>query len=194
MIDARFEFAEQVLRLDPDRLVFVDEFGINLAMTRRYARAPVGQRAYGTAPVCYGDNITLVCGVRLRGALAPLMFPGPMTGLAFETYVHRVLAPQIGPGDVVIWDGLGAHRSADARAAIAARGARVLPLPPYSPEFSPVEHCGSKLKTHLRSAAARTFETLVDAVCEAFEDISRNDILGWFTHDGYCWPPKRKPL
>lgn len=194
MIDARFDFVEQVLRVDPDRLVFVDEFGINLAMTRRYARAPAGQRAYGSAPVCYGDNITLVCGVRLRGPVAPLMFPGPMTREAFEAYVRRFLARTLRPGDVVIWDGLGAHKSAAARAAIEARGARVLPLPPYSPDFSPVEHCGSKVKTRLRSVAARTFDALVDAACGAFEDVSRNDILGWFTHDGYCWPPKRKPL
>ena len=163
-------------------------------MTRRYGRAPAGDRAYGSAPMNYGDNITLVCGLRLTGAVAPLMFPRGMTNEAFASYTCEVLAPTLGPGDVVILDRLGPHKRPAVAAAMAARGARVLLLPGYSPDLNPVEQCGSKLKTALRSAAARTYDLLIAATGDALDAVTWHDAVGWF---GACQDRYRsigKPL
>jgi transposase len=190
---ARFEFCERIVDVDPLHLVFVDEFGINLAMTRHFARAPVGERAYGSAPLNYGANVTLVFGLRLEGAVAPLMFPGAMTDEAFLQYVKTTLAPTLRPGDVVVMDRLKPHQKESVAEAIEAVGARVELLPGYSPDFSPVEACGSKVKTHLRSVAARTYDLLVDAAGEVLGDVSPSDAVGWFEHYGFLYPRGGNP-
>lgn len=192
-MQARFDFCEQVLAVDPRRLIFVDEFGANLAMTRWYARAPVGQRAFGSAPACYGGNVTLVFGLRLTGVVAPFVLPGAMNNDAFVTYVEHVLAPTLRDGDVVVMDRLPAHRQPLVAAMIAATGARLLPLPPYAPDLSPVEAAGSKVKTRLRSVAARTYDLLVEAFGAALDDVTHDDAVGWFFHYGYLDPPEGKP-
>jgi transposase len=189
VIEARFEFCEKILEVDPLHLVFVDEFGTNLSMTRWYARAPVGERAYDSAPMDHGGNVTLVMGLRLTGVVAPLMFPGSMTNEAFDTYTEKSLAPSLR----CVMDRLSPHKQPCVAAAIEAAGATLLLLSPYSPDFSPVEACGSKVKTALRGAAARTYELLLDAARDALDDVSPSDAVGWFLHYGYLSPLTGKP-
>jgi transposase len=166
--------------------IFVDEFGTNLGMTRRYARARRGERAVGAVPCNPDPNITLVMGLRLQGVVAPLAFEGAMNGDIFSVYVASQLAPELRPGDVVFVDGLGAHRTAAARAAIEAKGARLRILPPYSPDLSPVENCGSKVKEAIRGMAPRTVSALLDAMGDAIGAVTPSDARGWFAHCGYC--------
>jgi transposase len=154
-------------------------------MTRTHGRAPRGVRVVDKIPVNYGGNYTLVYGFRLRGPFAPLLFPGAMNGPIWNAYVLHVLAPRLHPGDVVVFDGLGAHRTALARVAILRRGATIDPLPPYSPDLSPIEASGSKVKTALRAVGARTRSQLYDAVGPALHGVSRRDAAGWFRRCGF---------
>src|SRR3954454_21725814 len=153
--EKRRDFCEELAGVDPRRLVFVDECGANTAMTRTHGRAPAGQRVYTDAPA-HWDSITLTCGVRLAGVTATLAFPGATNTGTFETYVEEVLAPELKPGDVVVWDNLKPHQSEDAIEAVEEAGAEVVPLPPYSPDFTPIEEMFSKVKGAMRSAAGRT--------------------------------------
>src|SRR4051795_5142389 len=130
--EKRQGFCEELAGVDPRRLVFVDECGANTAMTRTYGRAPVGQRVYTNTPG-HWDSITLISGMRLSGVTATLAFPGATNTDVFETYVEEVLAPELKPGDVVIWDNLKPHESEEA---LEAAGARVVPLPPWSPDLT----------------------------------------------------------
>src|SRR5437762_2047469 len=177
--EKRREFCEELAGVDPHRLVFVDECGANTAMTRTYGRAPVGQRVYTNTPG-HWESITLTCGLRLSGVTAALAFPGATNTDVFETYVAEVLVPELKPGDVVIWDNLKPHESEEAIEAVEAAGAEVVPLPPWSPDLTPIEEMVSKVKGSLGSAAARTKET-VDAACgSALHDVTLGDIAGWF--------------
>jgi transposase len=124
-------------------------------MTPRYGRAPRGERVVGTAPRNHGKNTTLVAALSLDGISAAMTVEGAMDRLAFDVFVERILAPSLTPGQVVVWDNLSVHKSDDAWQAIAARGCHLLWLPPYSPDFAPIEQALSKLKTALRRAAAR---------------------------------------
>jgi transposase len=151
-------------------------------MTRWYARAPRGERAYAHAPGPHTGNITLVFGLRADGVVAPMLVPGAMTKVRFEAYVRDNLATGLGPGDVVVLDNLAAHKTAAVATRIGARGARVGLLPGYSPDFTPVENCGSKVKTALRAAATRTWDALVDATATALHAVTPQDAAGWFGH------------
>jgi transposase len=177
--ERRREFCDELSGTDPRRLVFVDECGANTAMTRTYGRAPVGQRVYATTPG-HRESITLTCGVRLGGVTATLAFPGATNTAVFEGYVAEVLAPELRRGDVVIWDNLKPHQSEDAVEAVEAAGARVVPLPPWSPDLTPIEEMISKVKGAMRSAAARTTEAVYAAFGSALHDVSLKDIAGWF--------------
>jgi transposase len=177
--EQRRAFCEALAGVDPRRLVFVDECGANTAMTRTYGRAPVGQRVYTNTPGKW-DSITLTCGLRLSGVTATLAFPGATNTDVFETYVAEVLAPELKPGDVVIWDNLKPHESEEAIEAVEAAGAEVVPLPPWSPDLTPIEEMFSKVKGSLRSAAARTKETIDEAFGSALHDVTLGDIAGWF--------------
>jgi transposase len=172
----RREFCEELAGVDPRRLAFVDECGANTAMARTHGRAPAGQRVYTDAPGRW-ESITLTCGLRLSGVTATLAFPGATNTGVFETYVEEVLAPELKPGDVVIWDNLKPHESEDA---IEAAGAEVIPLPPWSPDLTPIEEMVSKVKGSLRSAAARTKEAVYAAFGSALHDVTLGDIAGWF--------------
>src|SRR3954464_4537403 len=176
--EKRQEFREELAGVDPRRLVFVDECGANTAMTRTHGRAPVGQRVYTNTPG-HWDSITLTCGMRLSGVTAPLAFPGATNTDVFETYVEEVLVPELKPGDVVIWDNLKPHESEEAIEAVEAAGAVVVPLPPWSPDYSPIEEMFSKVKGSLRSAAARTKETIYAAFSSALHDVTPDNIAGW---------------
>jgi transposase len=157
----------------------VDECGANTAMTRTHGRAPVGQRVYTDAPGRW-DSITLTCGLRLSGVTATLAFPGATNADVFETYVAEVLVPELNPGDVVVWDNLKPHESEEAIEAVESAGARVVPLPAWSPDYTPIEEMISKVKGALRSAGARTKETVDAAFGSALHDVTIENIAGWF--------------
>lgn len=175
----RRAFRREVAKVSPGHLVFVDESGADTAMTRTRGRAPAGERVEGAVPG-HWDTVTLVSGLRLSGVTAPLVFPGATDTTAFQQYVHEVLAPRLRPGDVVIWDNLKPHKAKAVVQAVESAGARVLPLPPSSPDFSPIEEMFSKVKEALRAAAARTVEAIYEAVGPALNDVTPQDILGWF--------------
>src|SRR3954463_3181837 len=177
--ERRQEFCATLAGVDPRRLVFVDESGANTAMTRTHGRAPVGQRVYTNTPGSW-ESITMTCGLRLSGVTAPWAFRGATNTDIFETYVQDVLVPQLEPGDVVIWDNLKPHKSEEAIEAIEATGARVEPLPPWSPDLTPIEEMVSKVKGAMRSAGARTTNAVYWAFASALDQVTLNDIAGWF--------------
>jgi transposase len=179
--EKRREFCERLAGVDPKRLVFVDECGANTAMTRTYGRAPVGERVYATTPG-HWDSITLTSGMRLSGVTATLAFPGATNTDVFETYVEEILVPELKPGDVVIWDNLKPHQSDDAIEAVEGAGAEVVPLPPWSPDLTPIEEMFSKVKGAMRTAAARTTEAVYLAFGSALHDVTPENIAGWFQH------------
>ena len=177
--EKRRDFCEQLSGVDPHRLVFVDESGANTAMTRTHGRAPIGQRVYTDTPGKW-DAITLTCGLRLSGVTAALAFPGATNTETFENSVADVLVPELKRGDVVIWDNPQPHQSDEAIEAVEAAGARVVPLPPSSPDLTPIEEMFSKVKGALRSAGARTKEAVSAAIVSALHDVTPDDIAGWF--------------
>jgi transposase len=146
--------------MDPASFVFIDETGVTTNMVRRYGWGPKGDRLVDAAPYGHWRATTFVAGLRSTGLIAPLVLDGPMNGTAFRAYVVQFLAPTLSPGDVVVMDNLAAHKVAGVREAIAAAGASILYLPPYSPDLNPIEQMFAKLKALLRKASARTRETL----------------------------------
>ena len=174
---------------DARRLVFVDESGFNISMTRLRARAPRGKRAYGKVPRNRGKNTTLMAAITLEGAMGESMtVEGATDAEAFEVYVEHFLAPSLGEGQVVVLDGLGAHRTQKVRELIEARGADLVFLPSYSPDLNPIEEAFSKIKALvLRKEGARVREALVEAIGRALTALTPEDAAGWFAHAGY-WP------
>jgi transposase len=187
----RRAFQQELATLDPRRLVFVDETGATTAMARRYGRAPRGERVPGSVPG-HWDSMTLISGMRLGGVVAPFAFPGATDTGALWTYVAGALAPQLSPGDVVIWDNLKPHQDPEVVRAVERTGARVLPAPPWSPDLLPIEKMFSKVKEALRTLAARTTETLVQAMGTALDRVCPGDILGWFRSCGLALDRARK--
>jgi transposase len=180
-------------RFDARRLVFVDESGFHTSMTRLYARAPKGKRAYGKVPRNRGKNTTLIAAITLQGGMgAPMTVEGATDSEAFEAYVEHFLAPSLREGQVVVLDGLGAHRSKRIRELIEARGADLVFLPSYSPELNPIEEAFSKVKALVRKEGARLSEALVEAIGRALAAVRAEDAAGWFAHAGYR--PQDQPL
>jgi transposase len=171
--------------LDADRLLSVDECGTHTSMTRTRARAPKGKRAYGRVPRNRGKNMTLIASMSLSGMGQAMAFEGAPDKVVFEAYVERFLAPALRPGQVVVLDNLSAHKGQRVRDLVEARGASLLFLPAYSPDFSPIEEAFSKIKALLKKAAARTREALAEAIGEALEAVAPEDAKGWFVHCGY---------
>src|SRR5262249_11409216 len=136
-------------------------------------------RVEGAVPN-HWETVTLICGARLSGVTAPFVIDGAVDTAAFETYVQDVLAPQLHPGDVVVWDNVNPHKAAEAVKAVRGMGAQVIRLPPVSPDMDPIEEMFSKVKGALRSAGARTSEAVIEAIALALRQISIKDILGWF--------------
>jgi transposase len=184
----RRAFEKKVATVDPSHLVFVDESGANTAMTRTYGRAAQGERVRATAPQAW-ENVTLIVGMRTSGVVAPITLPGAVDGVAFQTYVQEVLVPELREGDVVVLDNLQPHKNRAVIEAIEAVGARVEPLPVYSPDLTPIEEMFSKTKAYLRKVGARTVDTVITALGEALGLVTPSDILGWF-HDrcAYAMP------
>jgi transposase len=154
-------------------------------MTRRYGRAPAGERVVGSVPQNYGPNVTLLGALSVQGLQAVMTVDGATDADVFRTYVKRVLGPTLARGDVVVMDNLRAHKAVGVQQSLTCRGARLLYLPPYSPDLSPIEPCWSKVKTALRKAKARTRAALDAAIAEAMTTVSHTDAWGWFKHCGY---------
>jgi transposase len=184
----RREYWKTIGEVKLSDLVFIDETGVNLAMTRRYARAKKGKRAYGKCPYNRGRNVTLIGAISLKAILASFTFEGWTNQEAFLTYVTEVLVPQLWDGACVVMDNLTAHKTTAVREAIEAVGARVIFLSPYSPDFNPIENCWSKIKEYLRSCESRTYTALDKAITEAINLVTQDNLIGWFTHCCYYVP------
>jgi transposase len=170
---------------DARRLVFIDESGFSISMMRLRARAPKGKRAYGRVPRNRGKNQTLIASMTLEGGMGVAMtIEGATDKVVFEAYVEEVLAPSLLEGQVVVLDGLGAHRTARVRELIEARGCDLVFLPSYSPELNPIEEAFSKIKNLVRKAGERTREALDEAIAQALGAITPQDVVGWFAHCG----------
>jgi transposase len=166
-------------------LRFIDEAGVNTALTRLYGRAPRGKRATESVPRNYGPQTSIISAVSLTGAEATMTVEGAVDTDTFNAYIEQVLRPTIRPGDVLVLDNLSAHRASRLEIVAAACGAQVLWLAPYSPDFSPIELMWSKIKTKVRAAKARTAQELNDALVAALQLVTGADCFGWFSHCGY---------
>ena len=185
---ARTAWREAVAQLDPQQLVFVDESGSHTSLTRLYGWAPHDRRAFGSVPRNHGKNTTLVAALTPGGLQEPWLIEGAITTETFAWYIREQLAPTLRPGQVVVLDNLSVHKAASIRQALEARGCELLFLPPYSPDFTPIEQAFSKLKAILRGLGARTHEALVEAMHAAVEAITPADASAWFAHAGYALP------
>ena len=154
-------------------------------MARLRGRSRRGERCRAAVPHGHWKTTTFTAGLRLSGMTAPMVLDGAMNGTAFLAYVEQVLVPTLSPGDIVVMDNLPAHKSAGVRSAIEAAGASLRHLPPYSPDFNPIEQAFSKLKALLRKAAARTILDLWAAIAEAIPLFSRRECLNYFQAAGY---------
>ena len=180
--------------IEPGRFVWIDETGSHVGMTRTHSRSPRGERAYATVPGRRGKNRTLITALTLAGMGPGLLLDRPIDRRAFEAYIVDRLAPTLTAGQIVVVDNLKVHDSDVARAAIEARGASFWFLPPYSPDFTPIEEAFSKLKASLRTAAPLTTDEHSSAVWAALRSITPADAAGWFSHAGYlAAPPRRLP-
>jgi transposase len=168
--------------------VFVDEMGTNTSLSPRYAYAPKGRRAYAQIPRNRGANTTLFASMSLEGMGPCLAVEGATTAMVFEAYIEQVLAPTLRCGQIVVVDNLGAHKSERARELIEGRGCQLFFLPPYSPDYNPIEEAFSKIKGALRKAGARTREALIEALGVAISAVTARDARGFFEHSGYYLP------
>jgi transposase len=181
----RWAWFERQPDLDPERLVFIDETGASTKMARLRGRSKRGERCRAAIPHGHWKTTTFTAGLRRDGLIAPMVLDGPMNGVAFRAYVEQVLVPTLKPGDVAIMDNLPAHRVSGVREAIEAAGATRLFLPPYSPDFNPIEQAFAKLKALLRRAAARTVDALWNAIADAIERFKPDECANFFANSGY---------
>lgn len=180
---------EDTAVLDPAQVVFLDETSTHTSLTRRYARAPRGARAYGHVPRNHGHNVTLLAALTPQGMGPSMTITGSIDSAAFAAYVQHFLVPSLHPGQVVILDNLSAHKSAVAREAIEAAGCELRFLPAYSPDFNPIELAFAKLKSCLRAAAARDPEALEAATAQAIDGITPADARAFYAHCGFPFRP-----
>lgn len=171
--------------LDLEKLVFYDESGASTVMARLRGRCPQGVRLVDCAPAGHYRTLTLLSAMRLEGVVAPMLLDGPVNAQTFAGYVEQHLAPALSPGDILILDNLPAHKGERVSKAVEAAGCRLVYLPPYSPDFSPIENMWSKVKAHLRKAAARTVDAVLEAVKQALGSITPQDCEGYFERCGY---------
>jgi hypothetical protein len=174
------------MRREPGRLVFLDETAVNTKMTRLRGRARRGQRLRARAPYAKWGTQTFIAGLRADRLVAPWVIDGPINRASFNTYIETQLAPTLARGDIVIADNLSVHDSAVAKAILRRRGAWMLFLPQYSPDLNPIEMAFSKLKSHLRKAAARTFEALIAAIGDICDLYDPNECWSYFKAAGYA--------
>lgn len=186
MAEARARWRAGQPSLDPRRLVFIDETGANTKMVRTRGRAPKSQRLIGREPWGHWKTTTFTAGLRLDGLVAPFVLDGPMNGEAFLVYVDKILSPALSPGDIVVMDNLAAHKVEGVRSRIESAGARLVYLPPYSPDLNPIEMAFSKLKTLLRGAAERSVEALWQRIGQLLDAFSADECENYFRHAGYA--------
>ncbi len=182
---ARETWFDGQLELEPDRLIFLDECGTNTKMARRYGRAKRGERCRAAIPHGHWKTTTLVSALSTEGIIAPMILDGAMDGEMFSAYVKSLLAPCLVPGDIVIMDNLPAHKVSGAREAIEAAGATLLFLPPYSPDFNPVEKAIAQIKAFLKKTAARTKAELDAAIARAIDLVTPQNAKNYFEVCGY---------
>ena len=182
---ARQDWFEAQPDLDPDTLVFIDETATNTKMARRYGRAPRGHRCRMAVPHGHYKTTTVTAALRTSGPTAVTLFDGATNGTRFLAYVTDTLIPVLKPGDIVILDNLRAHKVAGVREAIEAAGARILYLPPYSPDFNPIEQAFAKLKALLRTAAARSIPDLRAEIRKAFARFTAQECRNYLAAAGY---------
>lgn len=185
MKTARRAWFENQLNLAPEKLVFIDETGASTKMARLRGRAPKGERCRASVPHGHWKTTTFTAALRLDGLTAPMILDGAMHGAAFLAYVRQVLVPDLRPGDIVVMDNLPAHKVSGVREAIETAGASLLYLPPYSPDFNPIEMAFSKFKALIRKAAARTVTDLWHAIGQAFWAFTPQECQNYFAAAGY---------
>ena len=183
---ARSAWGNDQPKLDPDRLVFIDETGTSTNMARLRGRAPRGERLVGKIPHGHWKTTTFVAALRSTALTAPCVIDGPMNGNAFLAYVEQILAPTLTPGDIVVLDNLSAHKVQGVRQAIEATGARLLYLPPYSPDFNPIEQLFAKLKALLRKAAERSVDGLWNRIACLLGAFTPKECANYFRNSGYA--------
>ena len=187
----RYEFRRWLDTIDIKNLVFIDERGVNLAMTRHYGRGENGVRVYDKRPGNKGKNISLIGAMSDEGLIATMTFPGSLNSTSFLVFIEQILLPQLWIGAIVVMDNLPVHYAKTAKYLIESVGAKIQFLPPYSPDLSPIELCWSKLKEILRSAKTRTSDTLDEAITMAVNAITDENALNWFNHCGLFFEPIR---
>lgn len=186
MAAARAEWAQNQAELSSERLVFIDETGTSTNMARQRGRAPRGERLIGKVPHGHWKTTTFVAGLRSTALTAPGVIDGPMNGNGFLAYVEQVLAPSLTPGDIVVMDNLAAHKVPGIREAIEAVGARLLYLPPYSPDLNPIEQLFAKLKALLRKAGERSVEDLWNRIATLLDAFTASECTNYFRNAGYA--------
>lgn len=174
-------------RWDPSRLVFIDESAAKTNMTRLRGRAQRGQRVHDHCPAGHWHTTTMIGAIRLDGQTACMALEGATDTVSFRAFVEHVLLPTLRPGDIVIMDNLAPHKNETTLELIRAHEAEVLFLPPYSPEFNPIEKMWSKIKNALRSSAARNHHDLIEAIAHALAQVTAQDAVGWFGSSGYSF-------
>jgi transposase len=185
VLKRREDWFNSQLDLDPVRLVFIDETWASTNMARLRGRSKKGERLRAGIPHGHWKTTTFVAGLRLTGMVAPLVLDGPINREAFHAYVNQVLVPELTPGDIVVMDNLGSHKGPAVRDAIEAAGATLLYLPPYSPDFNPIENAFAKLKALLRKAAERTVDDLWDAIADLIDLFTPQECANYFKAAGY---------
>lgn len=186
MAAARVVWKEAQALLDPSCLVFIDETGTSTNMARPRGRCRRGERLIGKVPHGHWKITTFVAGLRCDAITAPFVIDKPMNSVIFRTYLERCLVPTLNQGDIVVMDNLSSHKSEEVREIIEAAGARLLYLPPYSPDLNPIEQAFAKLKAHLRKAAERSIPALWDRIGAILDTFSPDDCQNFFRHDGYA--------
>lgn len=181
----RSAWAQKVPGLDPTKLVFLDETGANTKMTRRYGRAPRGERVVGRVPHGHWKTTTFVAGLRTDGLVAPMVLDGAMNGDVFVAYVQQVLVPTLQTGDIVVMDNLSSHKRAAAVRAIEGAGCSVVYLPPYSPDLNPIELAFAKIKARLRAAGLRTIDKIEGFFGTVHEAFTPDECRSYIRHAGY---------
>ena len=171
--------------VEPERLVFVDECGTHTSLAPIYGYAPRGERLRLSVPRKRGKNTTLLSSMSLEGMGPSLAVEGATTARVFETYVEKGLVPSLRSGQIVVMDNLGAHRPKRVRELIEQRDCELIYLPPYSPEYNPIEEAFAKIKSLLRKAAARSKGALIEAIGAALSAVTADDVRGFFEHAGY---------
>jgi transposase len=191
--ERRRDYWQAIKDVAAEDLIFVDESGSNLAMARLQGRSLRGERVYDSVPLNRGKNVSIIAAIALKGLLAFVNILGASNSLVFEAFIARLLVPNLWKGACVVMDNASIHKEKEIRPLLEKVGAKLVFLPPYSPDFSPIENCWSKVKSCIRSLTPRTYAQLEEAIAKAFSQITLKDIHDWFTHCCYCSSPFKDP-